>query len=196
MHCDGATWVILAGGQAQRMGGNDKGLLEVAGKPLIEHVISCLLPQVHEIVINANRHQECYQHYAKVFGDELCGYPGPLGGIQAAFAHLPQQWLGFVPCDCPQLPPDLVARMYAACQADTDIAIAHDGNQCQPVIALINRRIGSKLNDFLARGERKIILLYRQFNLIEVDFSDQPQAFINLNTPVELEQFAQQYDSH
>ncbi|MFZ6044147.1 NTP transferase domain-containing protein, partial [Vibrio natriegens] len=94
--------------------------------------------------------------------------------------------IGFVPCDCPQLPVDLVARMSRACNADTDIAVAHDGEHIQPVVTLLNRRILSKLEQFLAAGDRKIILLYRQCNMVTVDFSDQPDAFINLNTPEEL----------
>lgn len=187
------SWVILAGGQASRMGGNDKGLVQLAGKAMIEHVIDTLAPQTAEIAINANRNQDEYSQYGAVFGDKLQGYPGPLGGMHAAILHLTDaEWIGFVPCDCPQLPHDLVARMAAACQADTDILVAHDGEHIQPVVTLLHRRILPKLEAFLDNGDRKIILLYRQCNMLTVDFSDQPNAFVNLNTPVELAQFGQQ----
>ncbi|MFT7682856.1 MAG: molybdopterin-guanine dinucleotide biosynthesis protein A [Moritella dasanensis] len=187
------SWVILAGGQASRMGGNDKGLVQLAGKAMIEHVIDTLAPQTTHIAINANRNQDSYGQYGPVFGDQLQGYPGPLGGMHAAILHLTDaEWIGFVPCDCPQLPHDLVARMAAACQADTDILVAHDGDHIQPVVTLLHRRILPKLEAFLDNGDRKIILLYRQCNMLTVDFSDQPNAFVNLNTPAELAQFGQQ----
>ena len=184
------SWVILAGGQASRMGGDDKGLITLAGKAMIEHVIATLAPQTNNIVINANRNQASYRQYGAVFGDQLQGFQGPLGGMHAAILHLPDsQWIGFVPCDCPQLPSDLVARMAAACQTDTDIVVAHDGEHIQPVVTLLHRRILPKLEAFLANGDRKIILLYRQCKMLTVDFSDQPNAFVNLNTPAELQQF-------
>ncbi len=170
---ENTSWVILAGGQASRMGGNDKGLVELAGRAMIEHVIDTLEPQTSSITINANRNQERYKTYGSVFGDHIQDYPGPLGGMHAALHHLNNEWIGFVPCDCPQLPADLISRMAAACQSDTDIAVAHDGEHIQPVVTLLNRRILPKLEHFLANGDRKIILLYKQCNMITVDFSDQ-----------------------
>ncbi|MGF1759845.1 molybdenum cofactor guanylyltransferase MobA [Photobacterium sagamiensis] len=190
------SWVILAGGQASRMGGNDKGLVELAGKAMIEHVMEALKPQTSSITINANRNRDRYQTYGSVFGDHIQNYPGPLGGMHAALHHIDNEWIGFVPCDCPRLPSDLVTRMANACQEDTDIAVAHDGDHIQPVVTLVNRRILPKLEAFLANGDRKIILLYRQCNMITVDFSDQPNAFVNLNTPEELQQFGQSYESN
>ncbi|MCW8327946.1 molybdenum cofactor guanylyltransferase MobA [Photobacterium sp. SDRW27] len=189
---ENTSWVILAGGQASRMGGNDKGLVELAGRAMIEHVMDVLKPQTFAITINANRNQERYKAYGTVFGDHIKNYPGPLGGMHAALHHLNDEWIGFVPCDCPKLPVDLVARMTAACQEDTDIAVAHDGEHIQPVVTLLNRRILPKLERFLENGDRKIILLYKQCNMITVDFSDQPGAFVNLNTPEELQQFGQE----
>ena len=190
------SWVILAGGQASRMGGNDKGLVELAGKAMIEHVMEALKSQTSSITINANRNRDRYQTYGSVFGDHIQNYPGPLGGMHAALHHLDNEWIGFVPCDCPRLPSDLVTRMANACREDTDIAVAHDGDHIQPVVTLVNRRILPKLEAFLANGDRKIILLYRQCNMITVDFSDQPNAFVNLNTPEELQQFGQSYESN
>ncbi|MBC7003677.1 molybdenum cofactor guanylyltransferase MobA [Photobacterium sp. BZF1] len=188
---DNTSWVILAGGQASRMGGNDKGLVTLAGRAMIEHVIDTLRTQTSSITINANRNQDTYRQYGTVFGDHIKNYPGPLGGMHAALHHLDTEWVGFVPCDCPALPADLVDRMSQACDNNTDIAVAHDGEHIQPVVTLVNRRILPKLEQFLENGDRKIILLYRQCNMITVDFSDRPNAFVNLNTPEELEQFGQ-----
>ncbi len=191
---DKTSWVILAGGEARRMGGKDKGLLALAGKDMIEHVYHNLRLQTRDISINANRNTERYACYGQVFKDKLSTRPGPLGGIHAAFEQLNNEWIGFVPCDCPHLPVDLVARMTRACDDSTDIAVAHDGTRFQPVVALINRRIKPKLNNFLADGGRKIMLLYKSCNLVSVDFSDTPHAFINLNTPEELAQFGRLND--
>ncbi len=73
---ENTSWVILAGGQASRMGGNDKGLVELAGRAMIEHVIDTLEPQTSSITINANRNQERYKTYGSVFGDHIQDYPG------------------------------------------------------------------------------------------------------------------------
>ncbi|OAN17772.1 molybdenum cofactor guanylyltransferase MobA [Photobacterium jeanii] len=190
------SWVILAGGQASRMGGNDKGLVQLNNRTMIEHVIDILEPQTSQITINANRNHDKYQAFGTVFGDQIQDYPGPLGGMHAALHAIDNEWIGFVPCDCPQLPRDLVSRMAAACDENTDIAVAHDGDHIQPVVTLLHRRILPKLEAFLANGDRKIILLYRQCNMITVDFSDQPNAFVNLNTPEELQQFGKQHESN
>ncbi|MGF1689761.1 molybdenum cofactor guanylyltransferase MobA [Photobacterium kagoshimensis] len=190
------SWVILAGGQASRMGGNDKGLVSLNNRTMIEHVIDILSAQTPHITINANRNHDKYQAFGTVFGDQIKDYPGPLGGMHAALHTLDSEWVGFVPCDCPQLPSDLVERMANACDGSTDIAVAHDGEHIQPVVTLLHRRILPKLEAFLANGDRKIILLYRQCNMITVDFSDQPTAFVNLNTPEELQQFGNQHESN
>lgn len=75
------SWVILAGGQASRMGGQDKGLIQLNGQPLVQHVIDKLAPQTPTLLINANRNQSQYQQFAPVISDEFPDYPGPLGGI-------------------------------------------------------------------------------------------------------------------
>ncbi|UJF18156.1 molybdenum cofactor guanylyltransferase MobA [Vibrio sp. SS-MA-C1-2] len=183
------SWVILAGGQATRMGGNDKGLVKLNGQPFIQHVINSLSPQTDNIFINANRNIEQYRQYATVFHDQFEGYPGPLGGIHAALQKIDTDWVGFVPCDCPNLPVDLVSRMVNACHEETDIAVAHDGQYIQPVVTLFHRRVFSKLDAFLQRGDRKIILLYKDCNTVEVDFSDQPNAFINLNSMDDISKY-------
>lgn len=185
------SWVILAGGQATRMGGQDKGLIEFNGKPLIEHVMTRLSLQHHDIYINANRHQEHYQRYAPVFCDSLANYPGPLGGIHAALTQLSKQWIGFVPCDSPYLPEDLVSRLCAGVTAATDLVAAHDGQYPQPVFTLIHRRTLPTLEAFLASGERKMQRFHQQVNTEYVDFSDSPNAFINLNTPQQLTELGQ-----
>lgn len=183
------SWVILAGGQATRMGGKDKGLIELNGIPLIEHVIKKLSQQADSLYINANRNMERYSSYAPVIRDQFPDYPGPLGGIHAGLANAEHDWVGFVPCDSPMINEDLVARFCAAVQPDSDILVAHDGEYQQPVFTMFHKRVLPHLTQFLARGERKIILLHNECHTHYVDFSDSPACFANLNTPEELAQF-------
>jgi len=183
------SWVILAGGQASRMGGKDKGLVELNGSPLIQYVIDKLSQQDVRITINANRNLDSYQAFAPVVSDSFPDYPGPLGGIHAGLKNATTDWVGFVPCDSPQISDDLVQRFCAAVKEDSDILVAHDGEFKQPVFTLFHKRVLPKLEAFLERGDRKIILLYKECVTEYVDFSDAPNCFVNLNTPEELTQF-------
>lgn len=179
------TGGILAGGRGRRMGGVDKGLIEFDHKPLIEHVLSALQPQVGRILISANRNQERYARYGlPVVSDDRPGYEGPLAGFATLLRHCPTDWLLVVPCDAPLLPPDLVGRLaQAQAESGADIAVAHDGERLQPVHVLLGRYLLSDLDAYLDAGERKIAYWYHQHHVIEVDFSDCPQAFSNLNEP-------------
>ena len=183
------SWVILAGGQATRMGGQDKGLVQLNNKPLIQHVIERLTPQTERILINANRNQDTYTEFAHVFSDQFKDYPGPMGGIHAGLLNADTDWVGFVPCDSPLINTDLVERFCSAVTDETDILVAHDGDHQQPVFTLYHKRVLPKLTAFLERGDRKIILLYKECHTQYVDFSDSPNCFVNLNTPEELAQF-------
>ncbi|MEZ8785744.1 molybdenum cofactor guanylyltransferase MobA [Vibrio splendidus] len=183
------SWVILAGGQASRMGGKDKGLVELNGSPLIQYVIDKLSQQDVSITINANRNLDSYQAFAPVVSDSFPDYPGPLGGIHAGLKNASTDWVGFVPCDSPQISDDLVERFCSAVKEDSDILVAHDGEFKQPVFTLFHKRVLPKLEAFLERGDRKIILLYKECVTEYVDFSDSPNCFANLNTPEELTQF-------
>ncbi|MEZ8267715.1 molybdenum cofactor guanylyltransferase MobA [Vibrio cyclitrophicus] len=183
------SWVILAGGQASRMGGKDKGLVELNGSPLIQYVINKLSQQDVSITINANRNLDSYQAFAPVVSDSFPDYPGPLGGIHAGLQNATTDWVGFVPCDSPQISDDLVERFCSAVKEESDILVAHDGEFKQPVFTLFHKRVLPKLEAFLERGDRKIILLYKECVTEYVDFSDSPNCFVNLNTPEELTQF-------
>jgi molybdenum cofactor guanylyltransferase len=179
--------VILAGGRASRMGGEDKGLLEFAGRPLIEYVLERLQPQVDNILINANRNTQRYAAYAPVAVDTIDGFAGPLAGMLAAMESVDSRYIMTVPCDGPYLPADLVARMSSAMDKHgATIAVAHDGKRLQPVYALIDTALHDSLRAYLEDGERKIDLWYAQHHPVEVDFSDRAELFININRPEEL----------
>ncbi|WP_346798470.1 molybdenum cofactor guanylyltransferase MobA [Halomonas sp. Bachu 37] len=176
------TGVILAGGRGRRMGGVDKGLESLAGVALVDHVMARLQGQVNDIIISANRHcTEYSRRGVTVVSDEQKGYQGPLMGIQAGLKTSPTRWVLLVPCDTPVLPLDLVARL-AAGIGKADIAVAHDGERNHPVVALLHRGLVDSLKQALARGERKVTTWFATHKVMEVDFSDCPDAFINLNS--------------
>ncbi|MES9949207.1 MAG: molybdenum cofactor guanylyltransferase MobA [Candidatus Thiodiazotropha sp.] len=178
------TAVILAGGRGRRMGGEDKGLIELNGRPLVQHVISAIQPQVAAILINANRNRERYAAFGyPVIADSLLDYQGPLAGFIAAMQALATEDMLTLPCDGPLVPPDLVERLYEARRSTgADIAVAHDGDRLQPVYALIPKRLTDSLQRYLDRGDRKIDLWYEEHRVTHADFSDIPRTFINVNT--------------
>ncbi len=181
------TWVILSGGQSSRMGGVDKGFIRLHNKPLIEHVYHALSQQTDRIMISANRNQTQYQTYAPVLSDVIADFPGPLGGIHAALSKIiDSEWIGFVPCDSPTIPADLIVRFCHAYQMGTEVLVAHDGQSYQPVFVLFHRSVLAQLSDYLAQGERKLLRFIHQCQHNPVDFSDKPSMFINLNTPRQL----------
>lgn len=184
------TGLILAGGLGTRMGGQDKGLIELRGQPMVGHVLARLAPQVGRVMINANRHVEVYARFGlPVLADRLSGFVGPLAGLDAAL-HAPGadgDWVLTCPCDSPFLPLDLAARMLAAaCAADADVAMASADGQPEPAFLLAHRCIAPGLAAFLEGGGRQIRRWVGEARHVLVDFSDCPGAFSNINTPEEL----------
>ena len=179
--------LVLAGGLARRMGGIDKGLVVLAGKPMIEHVLAGLAPQVGRVLINANRNLEQYGGYGyEVVSDTLEGYLGPLAGALSALEVIDTEFLLTVPCDSPLVAPDLAGRMYAALRLrQADLAVAHDGRRQQPVFLLLKRGLAADLEAYLASGERKIDRWFARHRVAEADLSDRPDSFINVNEPEE-----------
>jgi len=180
--------VILAGGKGRRVGGEDKGLLELDGKPLIRHVIDVIAPQVDSLVINANRNLKQYEAFAyPVISDRQEGFYGPLAGIDAALAATDKPFLLCVPCDTPFLPADLLSRLYAALQgSDYPMAIAVDSERQHPVINLMQRSVHADIRNRLEQGNLKLMRWIDETGYVSVDFSDQPQALTNLNSPEDI----------
>lgn len=179
------TAVILAGGMGRRMGGQDKGQVDLQGHPLIEYVLNAIRPQVKTILINANRHQDDYARYGyPVLSDILEGYQGPLAGFVAGMQAATTPYIVTVPCDGPLLANDLVNRLAKAVSGkNAEIAVAHDGDRLQPVYALLPTDLMSSLETFLASGKRKIDQWYAYHVMALADFSDSPESFRNINTP-------------
>jgi molybdenum cofactor guanylyltransferase len=181
------TAIVLAGGRATRMGGQDKGLVELAGRPMIDHVLAALAPQVEHVLINANRNLERYAVFGwPVVPDEDSGFLGPLAGLAAGMGIATTPLALTAPCDSPLLPADLASRLSAALERDAaEIAVPHDGERLQPVFALVRCSLRASLLAYLAGGGRKIDRWFGQHRLVQVDFSDRPDTFVNVNDPDE-----------
>ena len=180
---EAVTGVILAGGRGARMGGVDKGLVEVAGRPMVEHVLAAVVEQAGAVAINANRSTDHYARYGHpVIPDRLGGFQGPLAGMASALEAAATEFVLFVPCDSPLVVASLGPRLHAAlAEGGADIAVAHDGERMHPVFVLVRRTVRSGLVDFLARGERKIDRWFAAEKTEVVDFSDLPDMFLNVN---------------
>ena len=178
--------VVLAGGLGRRMGGVDKGLQLLHGKPMVAEVLARLTPQVSEIVINANQNREAYAKFGhRVVADDVSGFAGPLAGLHAGMKAAAHSLVVTVPCDSPFLPLDLVFRLHSSL-GDNDLAVAKTGDQPHPVFALVRKSVLANLEAFLQKGGRKIDAWYSALKFVEVLFDDQPEAFRNINTLEEL----------
>jgi molybdopterin-guanine dinucleotide biosynthesis protein A len=182
------TGLVLAGGQGRRMGGVDKGLALLRGRPMVAWVLDRFAPQVDEIIVNANQNTEQYAAFGhRVVSDEIGGFAGPLAGLHAGLKVASHPFVATVPCDSPFLPQDLVQRLLAAALANhADLAVARTGDQPHPVFALVRASVLGHLTGFLAGGGRKIDAWYASLAVVEVPFDDQAEAFSNINTRGEL----------
>jgi molybdopterin-guanine dinucleotide biosynthesis protein A len=178
--------IVLAGGQGRRMGGVDKGLQLLRGKPMVAWVLERFAPQVSEILVNANQNLEAYARFGyRVVPDALGGFAGPLAGLHAGLGAASHPLVVTVPCDSPFLPLDLVVRLRGALGAN-DLAVARTGDQPHPVFSLVRRAVLGHLSEFLAGGGRKIDAWYASLKVVEVPFDDEADAFRNINTREEL----------
>jgi len=185
---DGVTGIVLAGGQGRRMGGVDKGLQLLHGKPMVSAVIARLAPQVSEIIINANQNLDAYGRFGhRVVPDAIGGFAGPLAGLHACLGEAKHALVLTVPCDSPFLPLDLLARLRKELKGN-DLAVARTGDQAHPVFSLVRVSVRDHLSKFLSTGGRKIDAWYSTLEVVEVPFDDEAEAFRNINTRDELNQ--------
>lgn len=181
------TGVVLAGGRGTRMGGLDKGLVEFDGQPLAARVLARLAPQVGALLISANRNLDRYAVFgATVVTDapEHGPFAGPLAGIRAALAAARTPWLAVVPCDTPNVPLDLVERL-AAGLGGAPASVAAAGGRTHGLCCLLHATLGRRLDDALARGERRVTAWLDSVGARTVEFDD-ASAFSNLNASADL----------
>lgn len=184
----GVAALVLAGGRARRMGGADKGLLPLMGRPLIGWAIDRLAPQVDALVISANRNLNDYADLGlPVIPDRLPDQPGPLAGILAAGqATDGAEWLLAVPCDVPLLPADLVARLLDTARArQVPLVRAADAGRVHYAVMLLHRELLTDLATYLAAGGRQVQAWQARHPHAETMFGE-TEAFLNVNTADDL----------
>lgn len=191
----GLVAVLLAGGQARRMGGGDKCLRPIAGRPILAHILDRLRPQVDAIAINANGDPARFAEFGlEVVADSVAGFPGPLAGVLAGLDWAATRQVAAldmvsVPCDGPFLPRDFVARLVAGRDAaGAEMACAASAGQAHPVAALWPVRLRDDLRRALTvEGIRKVDAWTGRHRLAQVPFSDEPvDPFFNANEPSDL----------
>ena len=191
---------LLAGGRSLRMGGRDKCVVELGGKPLFEHALARVRPQVHRIVIIANDDLERFSGYClPVVPDTVEGHAGPLAGLYTALewtvSETPEaKYLLTVPVDTPFLPLDLVSRLFEALKENkTSSAVASSGEKLHPVVGLWDAGLIGEVSDALQSGTRAMNKFAEDQKSAVADFplfgngDVRIDPFFNINTPEELE---------
>lgn len=181
--------IILAGGEGSRLAGRDKGWLHYRGTAMIEQVLARLQGQVDDIVISCNRNKARYQALGHtIVSDDDQDFRGPLAGIAAAAPLCKADYILLCPCDTPQLPTDLVARLLPALQrSGADAAIPVDTTGRQYLSTLLRQAACATAADSLAADNRAVKRWLASLNTVDVDFSDDQGGFLNINHPGELE---------
>ena len=188
------TGLILAGGKASRMGGTDKGLVLLNGRPMIEWVIDRFRPQVGSLIFNSNTGGQRYADFGgPVVADTIGGYSGPLAGLHAGLTAATTPYLVCVPCDAPLLPLDLVTRLYSALiDSNAEVAVARTLRRLQPTFMLCRSDLATSISTFLSEeGRRAIHEWLGRVRAAEVAFPAET-AFANVNTPEDLQEIGQQ----
>lgn len=179
--------VILCGGAGKRLQGADKGLLQYKNRALVEWVIDALQPSVSEIIISANRNIETYEKLGHpVVQDQTAEHQGPLAGLVASLTTLlPRSEIQAVmisSCDTPNLNPTIYKRLRGALNSNANIAIAYDGHRKQNLHCVVHRKAWASLFDFFNQGGRAVHRWQTIAGATEVNFSDQADCFLNINT--------------
>ena len=191
----GVIGILLAGGQARRMGGGDKCLRQLAGRTLLARIIERARPQVDALVLNANGDPARFAAYGlPVAPDVIEGFAGPLAGVltgmdRAAENAADARWIATFPTDAPFLPQDMVARMLAAVADDAaDLACAASAGRAHPVAGLWPVALRAELRRSMQDEDmRKIDAWTARYRLAQVDWPADPiDPFFNANRPEDL----------
>ena len=179
--------VILCGGAGQRLGGVDKPLQLLAGRPLFERVLERMAAQASTLMVSANRNAAQYTSYGlTVIDDGSHAGCGPLAGIAAGLAAASSERVLFVPGDAPLLPDDLAVRLDdARLRANAEIAFADDGHGPQPLCCLLPRALLADLERYLEDGGRTPRDWYARHRSAAANFAEWPRWAWSANTPEE-----------
>lgn len=191
----GVVGVILAGGLARRMGGGDKGLVSLCGRPLLDHVVERLAPQVDALMINANGDPGRFARYGlPVVADSVEGHAGPLAGVLAGLERAPSvapgaAWVATAATDTPFFPRNLVVRLLAATmEAGAEVACAASAGRHHPVFGLWPVSLADDLRRAMTvEAIRKVDAWTGRHRLAVADFAIEPyDPFFNVNRPDDI----------
>ncbi|MGI4976366.1 MAG: molybdenum cofactor guanylyltransferase MobA [Janthinobacterium lividum] len=189
----GCVLLVLAGGQGTRMGGVDKPLRMLCGRPLLAHVLARLGQPAGATLLSVNDRPDRYQAFgATLLPDTVAGWPGPLAGILAGL-----EWLGraepgadllVAPADTPFLPRDLLPRLrHARAAQAAGVACARSGGRLHPATGLWRAEHAAAVRQALAAGERQLGRVMQAVGLAVAEFdAELVDPFFNVNTPEEL----------
>ena len=186
--------LILAGGLARRLGGLDKGLIEVEGRPILARLVERLAPQCAALLLNANGDAARFVSFGlPVIEDEIGGFAGPLAGVLAGMDYAATRFpsaqnLLSVPADTPFIPADLAARLEAARDASgARIAVAASAGRSHHAVALWPLALADDLRQVLSQGERRVSGFIARYENAEADWpAEAYDPFFNVNRPEDL----------
>lgn len=188
--------VILAGGLSRRMGGGDKCLAPLGGRPILARVIERLAPQVDRLALNANGDPARFAAFGlPVLPDSVEGFAGPLAGVLAGMdwaAGEGAEAIVTAAADTPFFPETLVAQLVdAAARARTPLAVAMTedaarGYSPHPTFGLWSVALREDLRAALAEGMRKVVDWTLPRGCAETLFPGAHEPFFNVNTPADL----------
>jgi molybdopterin-guanine dinucleotide biosynthesis protein A len=177
--------LLLAGGQGQRMGGRDKGLIEWRGEPLIQHVQRLVRPLTDDLIISCNRNQAQYARYAdQLVQDDEADFPGPYAGIRAGLKAAKHDYLLVLPCDVPRLDLALIQGLMSTAQAHPEVPVmVRQGEQWEPLLCIIPRQHGSAFESDWHAGQRSPRRTMAQLGAVAFLCPDGDPRLANFNTP-------------
>src|SRR5271165_1254831 len=187
--------LILDGGLARRMGGGDKGLVRLAGRPMLAYAIDALHPQCAALALSANGNPSRFEAFGlSVVPDDPPDFAGPLAGVLAGLDHCRRGRAGLdfaasLAVDTPFAPNDFVARLHEARRASgAEIAVAASGGRVHHVAALWPVALQGELRRAVVQdGLRKVESALQRFRVAVVEWRDAPlDPFFNVNTPEDL----------
>ncbi len=191
-----AYGIILAGGQARRLGGVDKALLAVGGEPILTRLARRLAPQCAGLALNANGDPARFAGFGlAVVADDIAGFAGPLAGVLAGMDYVAANFADIseivtVPADTPFIPRDLVKRLRdARGEAGADIAVARSGERDHHAVALWPVTLRGELRRALVEEElRKVAAFIERFKRVAAEWPTEPNdPFFNVNRPEDVE---------
>ena len=186
--------IILAGGLARRLGGLDKGLIEVGGRPILARLVERLAPQCVALLLNANGDPARFAAFGlPVISDDIEGFAGPLAGVLAGMDHAAMRFPSAphvlsVPADTPFVPENLAARLDAArAGAGAKIAVAASAGRVHHAVALWPLSLAEELRQALGAGERRVSGFIARYASATADWPIEPfDPFFNVNRPEDL----------